>query len=165
MAGKGRRRKVETPYARISEIREVGTSAEANECLGGGFVLIKAVEKRETDALGRQSSAIVYVLGKVKGNGRPAQPQLAKQEPVDIMHGVPDVDPAVLESRPWKKYDSGDGEWIFVTNQDGSPVGDLEPARDFLDALRAGEDLTVGGYKYRLRDRFLKRFPVVGQST
>ena len=166
MTGK-RRRKMETPYARITEIREVGTSGEANECLGSGFVLIKAVEKRDTDAVGRQSSAIVYILGKLKGNGngKPAQPQPAKQEPPDIMHDVPEVDPAVLENRPWKKYDSGDGEWTFVVNQDGSPVAELEPAKDFLEALRAGEDLVVGGYKYRLRDKFLKRFPVGAQTA
>jgi hypothetical protein len=60
---------MDTPYARITEIREAVTSAEANECLGSGFVLIKAVEKRETDALGRQASSIVYVLGKLKANG------------------------------------------------------------------------------------------------
>jgi hypothetical protein len=155
---------METPYARITEIREVGTSGEANECLGSGFVLIKAVEKRETDALGRQSSAIVYILGKLKGsgNGHPAQP---KPEQIDIMHGAPDVDPTILESRPWKKYDNGDGEWTFVVNQDGSPVAELEPAKDFLEALRAREDLVVGGYKYRLRDRFLKRYTVSGQSA
>jgi len=164
MTGK-RRRKMETPYARITEIREVGTSGEANECLGSGFVLIKAVERRDTDALGRQSSAIVYILGKLKGNGKPAQPQPAKKEPADIMHGVPDVDPAVLENRPWKKYDNGDGEWTFVTNQDGSPVEELEPAKDFLEALRVEKDLVVGGYKYRLRDRFLKRYAVNGQSA
>jgi len=167
MSGKRRRRKMETPYARITEIREVGTSHEANECLGSGFVLIKAVERRETDALGRQSRAIVYILGKLKGNGngRPAQPQPAKQEPADIMHGSPDVDPAVLENRPWKKYDSGEGEWTFVVNQDGSPVAELGPAKGFLDALRAGEDLVVGGYKYRLREKFLKRYPVDGHSA
>jgi len=163
MTGKRKRRNMDTPYARITEIREVGTSGEANECLGSGFVLIKAVEKRETDALGRQSSAIVYILGKLKGNGKP--PQQAKAEPADIMHGAPDVDPTILENRPWKKYDNGDGEWTFVVNQDGSPVAELEPAKDFLDALRAGEDLVVGGYKYRLRDKFLKRYIANGQSA
>jgi hypothetical protein len=164
MTGKRRRRNMETPYARITEIREVGTSSEANECLGNGFVLIKAVEKRETDALGRQASTIVYLLGKLKvnGNGPTAQ---AKTEPVNIMHSAPEVDTAILEGRPWKKYDNGDGEWAFVVNQDGSPVAELEPAKDFLERLRTGEDLVVGGYKYRLRDKFLKRYPVNGQSA
>ena len=48
--------------------------------------------------------------------------------------------------------------WTFVVNQDGSPVAELEPAKEFLDRLRSGEDLVVGGYKYRLRDKFLKRY-------
>ncbi|MDA4127788.1 MAG: hypothetical protein OK452_11405, partial [Thaumarchaeota archaeon] len=60
---------------------------------------------------------------------------------------------------------SGDGEWTFVVNQDGSPIAELEPAKDFLEALRTGEDLVVGGYKYRLRDKFLKRYLVNGQSA
>jgi len=73
MGGKRRRRKLETPYARITEIKEASTSDEANELLNGGFVLIKAVEKRETDALGRQASSIVYVLGRLKPSGNGAQ--------------------------------------------------------------------------------------------
>ena len=156
---------MDTPYARITEIREVGTSGEANECLTSGFVLIKAVEKRETDALGRQSSAIVYILGKLKGNGNGKPAQQAKAEPTDIMHGVPDVDPTILESLPWKKYDNGDGEWTFVLNRDGSPVAELEPEKDYLDTLRAGEDQVDDGYKNRLRDKFLKRYPANGQSA
>ncbi|HEV2138503.1 MAG TPA: hypothetical protein VGR53_06645 [Nitrososphaerales archaeon] len=157
MTGKRGRRKMETPYARITEIREAGASSEANECLSNGFVLIKAVEKRETDPLGRQASSIVYVLGKLKanGNGSAAQP---KAEPVNIMDDTPTPDPTILEGRPWKAYASGDGEWTFVVNQDGSPVAELEPARDFLERLKSGEDLVVGGYKYRLRDKFLKRY-------
>ena len=158
---------METPYARISEIREAVTSKEANECLGSGFVLIKAVEKRETDALGGQASSIIYILGKLRdhnGNGSAAPQTKPAEEPVNIMNDTPDVNPAVLEGRPWKAYASGEGEWTFVVNQDGSPVAELEPAKEFLDRLRSGEDLVVGGYKYRLRDRFLKRYPVGGQS-
>jgi hypothetical protein len=155
-----RRRRIETPYARITEVREAATSDEANECLGRGFVLIKAVERRETDALGRQASGIVYILGKPKRSNGNRHQAPRKTEPVDIMHGAPDVDPAVLENRPWRRYDSGDGEWTFVVNQDGSSVAELGPAKDFLEALRAGEDMVVGDYKYRLRDRFLKRYPV-----
>ena len=164
--GKRRRRKMETPYARITEIREAVTSNEANECLGSGFVLIKAVEKRDTDALGRQSSSIVYILGKLKGNGNghAAQPQVST-EPINIMDDTPNVDPAILEGRPWKSYASGEGEWTFVVNQDGSPVAELEPAKEFLERLGNGEDLVVGGYKYRLRGKFLKRYRVDAQSA
>ena len=153
---------MDTPYARITEIREAVTSAEANECLGSGFVLIKAVEKRDTDALGRQASSIVYILGKLKGNGNghAAPTPSTGSEPVNIMDDTPQIDPAILEGRPWKSYASGEGEWTFVVNQDGSPVAELEPAKEFLDRLRGGEDLVVGGYKYRLRDKFLKRYPV-----
>ena len=155
---------METPYARITAIREATTSEEANECLGNGFVLIKAVEKRETDALGRQASNIVYILGKLKangnGNGQTAPASSATNEPTNILNDILQVDPAILESRPWKPYTSGEGEWTFVVNQDGSPVAELEPAKEFLDRLRSGEDLVVGGYKYRLRDRFLKRYSV-----
>src|SRR5438445_6321001 len=164
MAGKRRRRKMETPYARITEIREASTSDQANELLSGGFVLIKAVEKRETDALGRQASSIVYVLGRLKPSGNGAQ---TKTSPADG-HSDPKtdtqiVDPAILEGRPWKPYAKGEGEWTFVVNQEGSPVAELEPAREFLQMLRDGDDLVVGGYRYRLRDKFLKRYPVNGQ--
>ena len=152
---------MDTPYARITEIREASTSEEANECLGSGFVLIKAVEKRETDALGRQASNIVYVLGKLKdhnGNGHATSTPSTSTEPVNIMDDTPQIDPSILEGRPWKPYASGEGEWTFVVNQDGSTVAELEPAREFLDRLRNGEDLVVGGYKYRLRGKFLKRY-------
>ena len=158
---------MDTPYARITEIREAVTSAEANECLGSGFVLIKAVEKRDTDALGRQASSIVYFLGKLKGNGNGHAAPTAStgSEPVNIMDDTPQIDPAILEGRPWKSYASGEGEWTFVVNQDGAPVAELEPAKEFLDTLRGGVDLVVGGYKYRLRGKFLKRYSVSGQSA
>ena len=164
MAGKKRRRRsMETPYARITEIREAGTSEEANECLNSGFVLIKAVEKRETDALGRQASNIVYVLGKMRQNG--AQTATHHNSHSEPQPDTPIVDPAVLEGRPWRAYAKGVGEWTFVVNQDSSPVAELEPARQFLDMLKDGDDLVVGAYRYRLRDKFLKRYPTDGQSA
>ena len=157
---------METPYARITEIREAATSDEANKCLNAGFVLIKAIEKRETDPLGRQTTSIVYILGKPKGNRAQTR---AKNEspsgPVNIMDDTPHIEPAILEGRPWKAYAKGEGEWTFVVNQDGSPVAELEPAKEFLERLKSGEDLVVGGYKYRLRDRFLKRYPANGTSN
>lgn len=159
---------METPYARITEIREAGTSEEANECLNNGFVLIKAVEKRETDALGRQASNIVYVLGKLRqnGNGHTTTPKTeSSSAPINIMDDAPTVDPAVLESRPWKAYASGEGEWTFITSQEGSLLPELEPAKDFIDRLLAGEDIVVGGYKYRAKGKFLKRYQADGQSA
>src|SRR5712692_1596434 len=163
MGGKRRRRKMETPYARITEIREASTSDQANELLNGGFVLIKAVERRETDALGRQASSIVYVLGRLKPSGNGGQTKANRPDGhSDPQTDTPIVDPAILERRPWKPYAKGEGEWTFVVNQDGSPVAELEPAREFLQVLRDGDDLVVGGY--RLRDKFLKRYPANGQS-
>ena len=161
---------METPYARITEIREATTSAEANECLSSGFVLIKAVEKRDTDALGRQASSIVYILGKLKGpngngNRHAASASSTTSEPINIMSDTPDIDPTILESRPWKAYANGEGEWTFIVNQDGSPIAELEPAKEFLERLGSGEDLVVGAYKYRLRGKFLKRYAVDGQSA
>ena len=162
---KRKRGRMETPYARIKEIREAASSDEANRCLGDGFVLIKAVEKREIDPLGRQASSIIYVLGKLKSNGHaPAAPPPGSG-PVDIMDDTPRIDPAILENRPWKPYANGEGEWTFVVNQDGSPVAELQPAREFLDRLKAGEDLVVGGHKYRLRAKFLKRYRDDGPSN
>src|SRR2546422_9324927 len=122
MAGKRRRRRMETPYARIPEIKEASTSDQANELLNGGFVLIKAVEKRDTDALGRQASSIVYVLGRLRPSGNGAQ---NKANPPDG-HSDPQtdtqiVDPSILEWRSWKAYAKGEGEWTFVVSQDGPP--------------------------------------------
>src|SRR5713226_6988702 len=164
MAGKRRRRRMRTPYARITGNREANTSDEANALLNGGFVLIKAVEKRETDALGRQASSIVYVLVRLKPNGNGTQTKANPPNGHSVSQTyTPVVDPAILERRPWKPYAKGEGEWTFVVNQDGSPVAELEPAREFLQMLRDGDDLVVGGYRYRLRDKFLKRYPTDGQ--
>src|SRR3989441_12037925 len=144
MAGKRRRRIMETPYARITEIKEASTSDEANELLNGGFVLIKAVERRETDALGRQASSIVYVLGRLRPSGNGGQTKASPPDGhSDSQTYAPVVDPAILERRPWKPYAKGEGEWTFVVNQDGSPVAELEPARGFLQMLRGGDDLGV----------------------
>ena len=166
---KWRRRKMETPYSRLTKIREAKTEAEANELLDNGFILIKAAEKRSPDGLGKQQdgSFFVYAMGKLKGahpaqaqndtqpNGHPTQPAAEKSL----------VDPAVLENRPWREYENGSGEWTFVTSQDGSPLPELEPAREFLERLRSGDDLVVGKYRYRLRDKFLKRYPADGQGN
>jgi len=160
---------METPYSRLVKIREAKTEAEANQLLDSGFILIKAAEKRSPDGLGKQQdgSFFVYAMGKLKGS-HPTQEQ--NNEPPNGHATQPAaekslVDSAVLENRPWREYENGSGEWTFVTSQDGSPLPELEPARAFLERLRSGDDLVVGNYRYRLRDKFLKRYPANGQGN
>ena len=158
---------METPYSRITEIREAGTSEEANDLLDSGFVLIKAVERRNIDSLGRQASAIVYVLGKLRASGNGSAARGSEEKPnghTNSQAEMPVVNRAVLEGRTWTPYAKGEGEWTFVVNQDGSPVAELEPVREFLERLKDGDDLILGNYRYRLRDKFLKRYPADGQS-
>ena len=164
---KWRRRRMETPYSRITEIREAQTQDEANDCLNNGFVLIKAVEKRNVDALGRQDSCVIYILGKLKGRSA-AQTQTQNDSPnghdtTNSLAELPTIDPAILENRPWRQYENGNGEWTFITSQDGNLLPELEPARDFIQRLLSGEDLIVGNYRYRAKDKFLKRYPANGQ--
>jgi len=167
---KWRRRRVETPYARITEIREAQTTEEANDCLSNGFVLIKAVEKRDIDSLGRQASSIIYVLGKLKGRN-PTQLQPQNQSPnghdtTSPLAETPTLDPSILENRPWRQYENGSGEWTFITSQDGNLLPELEPATEFIQRLLSGEELTLGNYRYRAKDKFLKRYPLGnGQSA
>ncbi len=161
---KRRRRRMETPYQRITELKEAGTAEEANTLLNSGFVLIKAVDKRSVDLQGRQDSCVLYILGKMKGrSATQAQPQPPNGHDAKPQPDEPEVDLAMLETRPWRKYDNGSGEWTFITDQDGAMLPELEPAREFLERLKSGEDLVVGNYRYRAKDKFLKRYPVNGQ--
>ncbi len=155
---------METPYARITEVKEAPTTEAANELMKQGFVLIKAVERRSTDSSGRQESYVVYILGKLRVDGTQETP--AHQQPSNDKGNQPNVDQTLLESRPWRQYENGSGEWTFITAQDGTLLQDFEPAREFLEKLRTGEDLVVGNYKYRIKgnDKFLKRYPANGQN-
>jgi len=157
---------METPYGRITEVREAPTTEEANELMKQGFVLIKAVERRSTDSEGKQSSHIVYVLGKQRVDGQDKPVQEQSEAPNNGNNAnEPNVDPALLESRPWRQYANGSGEWTFITDRDDSLLPDFEPAREFIERLRSGEDIVVGSYKYRIKgnEKFLKRYPANGQ--
>ena len=69
---------------------------------------------------------------------------------------------AALEWRPSKK---GNGEWVFILDRDGK-VEDAfthTPLREFLERVKAapaGSGLLFGGYRYRLNERFLHRWPL-----
>ena len=107
---------METPYSRITEIKEAGTPEQANDLLKQGFILVKVMEKY-TNTTERQFSNIVYVLGRQRFNGEshsaPEQPGSSGNHPT-----TPSVDPALLEKRPWKKYANGGGEWAFYMDRD-----------------------------------------------
>jgi hypothetical protein len=69
---------------------------------------------------------------------------------------------AALEWRPAK---NGKGEWVFVLDRNGA-VEDAfthSPLRDFLERVRAApaeSGLILGGYRYRINERFLHRWPL-----
>jgi len=148
---------METPYSRITEIKEAGTPEEANDLLKQGFILVKVMEKYTNDTE-RQFSNIVYVLGRQRFNGEshPAPEQGATSSSHTL---PPAIDPALLEKRPWKKYAKGGGEWAFYMDRDENLLPELAGARDAIERMKSGEELTVGNHTYRIKDKFLKRFP------
>ncbi|MGD0639004.1 MAG: hypothetical protein ABSA72_13295 [Nitrososphaerales archaeon] len=148
---------METPYSRITEIKEAAAPEEANSLLKQGFILVKVMEKY-TNTPERQFSNIVYVLGRQRFNGEShAAPE---QSNPSNNHTAPSaIDPALLEKRPWKKYANGGGEWAFYMDRDENLLPELSSIRETIERLKSGEELTVGNYTYRIKDKFLKRFP------
>ena len=160
MSGKGqtrrRRRKVETPYSRIKELREASTQEGANDLLSQGFILVKVMERYSADAE-KQTSGIVYVLGRQKQNGG------SHSEPAPSSHpSAPSVDTGPLEELPWKEYSNGGGEWAFYMDRDEDLLPELAGLRETIGKLKSGEELTAGGYTYRIKDKFLKRYQARG---
>ena len=149
---------METPYSRITQIKEAGTPEEANGLLREGFTLIKVLEKYTNDTE-RQYSNIVYVLGRhnSNGGGHP-KGQNGRQNGASATPATT-IDPSILESRPWKKYANGSGEWTFYLDRDENLLPELVSVRDSIEQMKSGEALTVGNYTYKIKDKFLKRFP------
>lgn len=147
---------METPYSRITEIKEAPTPEEANNLLKQGFILVKVMENY-TNTPERQFSNIVYVLGRQKFNGESHNPP-SQTSPSSNSQTPSTVDPTLLEKRPWKKYANGGGEWTFYMDRDENLLPELAGARDFIERLKGGEGIDVGDYTYRIKDKFLKRF-------
>src|SRR5580704_3747076 len=144
-----RRRRMETPYSRITEIREAPTPETANDLLKQGFILVKVMEKYTNDTE-RQFSNIVYVLGKQASNGYPSTTrQNGHQNGQPAAPAQPTINPAILEGRPWKKYANGGGEWAFYMDRDENLLPELTSAREIIERMRSGEELTVGNYTYK----------------
>ena len=152
---------METPYSRITEIREAPTPEAANDLLKQGFVLVKVLEKYTNDT-DRQFSNIVYVLGRQRFNGE-THPAPEKKDPSNSQSTVaPTVDAALLDKRPWKEYANGGGEWTFYMDREGNLLPEFKGASGFIDRLKAGEEIVVGDHAYRIKDKFLKRSPADG---
>ena len=151
---------METPYSRITEIKEASTPEEANSLLKQGFILVKVMENY-TNTPERQFSNIVYVLGRQRFNGE-NHTSPAQSSPSSNNKGPTTVDAAILEKRAWKKYANGGGEWTFYMDRDENLLPEFTAARDFIERLKGGEGIDVGDYTYRIKDKFLKRFPADG---
>jgi len=148
---------METPYSRIAEIKEAPTPEAANDLLKQGFILVKVMENY-TNTPERQFSNIVYVLGRQKSNGG-SHAAPAYKAPSGNQSPPPAVDPSILDKRPWKEYTNGGGEWTFYMNREGTLLPELKGASEFIDRLKAGEEIVVGDHGYKIKDKFLKRFP------
>jgi len=163
-AAKQRRRRMETPYSRITEIREASTQEGANDLLRQGFILVKVMERFSADSE-RHTSSIVYVLGRQSPNGQShPTPERSGHSPT----GKPttsSTSTATLERLPWKKYSNGGGEWAFYMDRDEDLLPELEGAREIVARMKGGEEIVAGNHVYRIKDKFMKRFPYDGGTA
>ena len=153
---------MDTPYSRITEIKEAPTPEAANDLLKQGFILVKVMENY-TNTPERQFSNIVYVLGRQRHNGE-SHPEPQHKAPSGDQ-SAPAVDPAILDKRPWKEYANGGGEWTFYMDREGNLLPEFKGASGFIDRLKSGEEIVVGDHGYRIKDKFLKRFPADGTQS
>jgi hypothetical protein len=160
-AGKQRRSRMETPYSRITEIKEAMTQEGANDLLKQGFILVKVMERYANEP-DKQTSNIVYVLGRQKSNGQSQPTPERNGHPPSGQPTGQSIHPSILERLPWKEYSNGGGEWAFYMDRDEKLLPELASARELIERLRKGEELTEGGYTYRIKDKFLKRFQARG---
>jgi hypothetical protein len=47
-------------------------------------------------------------------------------------------------------------------DRDENLLPELASAHDVIERMKSGEELTVGNYTYRIKDKFLKRFQAHG---
>jgi hypothetical protein len=152
---------METPYSRISEIKEASSQEGANDLLKQGFILVKVMERYTNDPE-KQVSNIVYVLGRQKSNGESHAPPKQNAPSSSHQPTASTIDPALLEDLTWKEYANGGGEWAFYMDRDGALLPELAGARELIEKLKSGEELTLGDHTYRIKDKFLKRFQARG---
>ena len=152
---------METPYSRINEIKEASSQEGANDLLKQGFILVKVMERYTNDPE-KQTSSIVYVLGRQKSNGQSQSMPEQDGHPSSSKPTASSAGTAMLERLPWKEYSNGGGEWAFYMDRDEKLLPELAGARELIERLKKGEELTAGNYTYRIKDKFLKRFQARG---
>ena len=112
------------------------------------------------------ASAAGQAEAKAKAEAAPA-PARGAMEPLRPDTGQ-NGDAAIskaLEALEWRQSKNGKGEWMFVIDREGK-VEDAfthPPLREFLERVRAAPSetgLVLGGYRYRLNERFLHRWPL-----
>ena len=93
----------------------------------------------------------------------------SRQSPLEYEKGARDeglVDARVLkalDSVSWKGFGQGkEGEWAFATDRQGNLTRELEPAKDFIEGLKAGTLIAAGRHRYKVSQdgKFLNRFEV-----
>ena len=150
---------METPYSRITEIKEAGTPEEANDLLKQGFILVKVME-RYTNDTERQFSNIVYVLGRQQVQRRePFRTSTERTPPATTrrQHRPRNPREAPLEEVRQRRRRVG-----LLHGQGREPASRARRSARLIERMKGGEEMTVGNYTYRIKDKFLKRFPVDG---
>lgn len=105
------------------------------------------MEEREVDAKVEELDAVI------------AQLQKRKQELLETKSAMNLI--RVLTSLQWKPFKGGkDGEWTFLTDQQGHLVKELEPIKDFVQSLTKDKRVAVGEYGYNVSEnkKFLHRY-------
>ena len=97
--------------------------------------------EKYTNDTEKQFSNIVYVLGRQKSNGEKPSRTRAERAPSSNQPAPPTIDSALLEKRPWKEYANGGGEWTFYMDRDGTLLPELKGASEFIERLKAGEEI------------------------
>ena len=133
-----------SPYEGINELVEADTVDQANNLLKAGYVLIKVIEKTNTNG----STSIVYVLGRSL-----AGTQERGKESNHVARA--------LEGLKWTPHKSGGGEWAFYSDATGNILDVLKPATEMIKQMKADPKLRlkVGEWMYGINGRFLNRYP------
>ena len=96
----------------------------------------------------------------------PAAPAQGAMEPLKPDSGNGDAALSkALAALEWRPAKNGRGEWSFILDREGKVEDEFthSPLREFLERVKAApteSGLLFGGYRYRLNEKFLHRWPL-----